>query len=158
MDADAFEVLTQGTIHSAATIPDQYSGDGTAGGSEVPATPVTVPTIQFDVPNAETPPAVIIDHFPSGYAGAPIPGAPQGPMAHELDQDAAAESAWAPFNSQCDWKVAHWAKTRGITSSAVTDLLAIDGVCTLFKLNVLLLICYLRLWINSGYRIAQRIN
>ena len=145
MDADAFEVLTQGTIHPVATIPDQCSGDGTTGDFEAPATPAMVPTIHFDVPDAETPPAVIIDHFLLGKAGAPIPGALQGVMAHELDQAAATETAWAPFNSQCDWKIAHWAKTCGATSSAVTDLLAIDGVSTLFKSNILLLIRHLRL-------------
>jgi hypothetical protein len=133
MDVDTFEVLTQGTIHSMATIPDQYSGDRTMGDFEALVTPATVPTIHFDVPNAETPPAVIIDHFLLGNAGIPISGALQGAMAHELDQAAAAESAWTPFNLQCDWKIAHWAKTCSAMLSAVIDLLAIDGVSMLFN-------------------------
>ncbi|KAF8271908.1 hypothetical protein EI94DRAFT_1567196, partial [Lactarius quietus] len=37
-------------------------------------------------------------------------------------------SVWAPFQSQCDWELAYWAKTRGPTASAITDLLAIPGV------------------------------
>ena len=75
MDADAFEVLMQGTIHPVVTIPDQCSDDGTTGDFEAPATPAMVPTIDFDIPDAETPPAVIINHFLLGKAGAPIPGA-----------------------------------------------------------------------------------
>ncbi|KAJ7875217.1 hypothetical protein B0H13DRAFT_1894237 [Mycena leptocephala] len=39
-----------------------------------------------------------------------------------------ADNPWAPFQSQVDWEVAKWAKLRGSTSTAVTDLLAIDGV------------------------------
>ncbi|KAI9430686.1 hypothetical protein BJY52DRAFT_1090380, partial [Lactarius psammicola] len=35
---------------------------------------------------------------------------------------------WSPFQSQCDWEFAQWAKQRGPTSSAVSELLAIDGV------------------------------
>ncbi|KAJ6533473.1 hypothetical protein B0H19DRAFT_1213945 [Mycena capillaripes] len=35
---------------------------------------------------------------------------------------------WAPFTSQIDWEVAKWAKLRGSTSTAFTDLLSIDGV------------------------------
>ena len=140
MDTDAFEALMQGTIHSAVTIPNQHIGDGTLGVFEGPTTQEMAQTIPLDVPNAETSPTVIIDHFPSGSAGAPIPGVPQGPLARELDQATAAESAWAPFNSECDWKFAHWAKTRGPTSSAVTDLLAIEEVCMLFELIASLLI------------------
>jgi hypothetical protein len=39
-----------------------------------------------------------------------------------------ADNPWVPFMSQVDWEVAKWAKLRGSTSTAVTDLLAIDGV------------------------------
>ncbi|KAF7372382.1 hypothetical protein MVEN_00098600 [Mycena venus] len=38
-----------------------------------------------------------------------------------------ADNPWAPFMSQVDWEVAKWAKLRGSTTTAVTDLLAIDG-------------------------------
>ncbi|KAH9997085.1 hypothetical protein BJV77DRAFT_1059191 [Russula vinacea] len=38
------------------------------------------------------------------------------------------QNIWAPFNSQCDWEVAHWAKTHGSTSSTVTGLLTIPEV------------------------------
>ncbi|KAJ7489503.1 hypothetical protein FB451DRAFT_1337209 [Mycena latifolia] len=35
---------------------------------------------------------------------------------------------WAPFKSQIDWQITCWAKVRGSTSTAFTDLLAIEGV------------------------------
>ena len=35
---------------------------------------------------------------------------------------------WAPFTSEIDWKVAHWAKMCGPGSTAFSELLAIGGV------------------------------
>jgi len=146
MDADTFEALTQGTIHSAATSVNRFVGDdGIAGGLEDPTAQGAAQTVPFNVPNAEMSPTVIIDRFLLGRAGAPIPRVQQGTPAHDMDQTTAAELVWAPFNLECDWKFAHWAKTCGPTSSAVTDLLAIDEVCTLFKSFILILISLQRL-------------
>ncbi|KAJ3784310.1 hypothetical protein GGU10DRAFT_376833 [Lentinula aff. detonsa] len=36
---------------------------------------------------------------------------------------------WAPFESEIDWNIARWAKMCGPSSTALTELLAIDGVC-----------------------------
>ncbi|KAF8989290.1 hypothetical protein BDQ17DRAFT_1393312 [Cyathus striatus] len=36
-------------------------------------------------------------------------------------------NSWAPFTSRLDWEVAKWAKCRGPSSTAFTELLAIDG-------------------------------
>ncbi|KAJ7783991.1 hypothetical protein DFH07DRAFT_727778 [Mycena maculata] len=38
------------------------------------------------------------------------------------------DNPWAPFKSQIDWQIARWAKVRGSTSTAFTDLLSIEGV------------------------------
>lgn len=38
-------------------------------------------------------------------------------------------NVWAPFESEVDWKVAKWAKLRGSSSTAFSELLGIDGVC-----------------------------
>ncbi|PCH34487.1 hypothetical protein WOLCODRAFT_61054 [Wolfiporia cocos MD-104 SS10] len=35
---------------------------------------------------------------------------------------------WAPFSSRMDWEIAWWAKLQGPSSTAFSDLLAIDGV------------------------------
>jgi hypothetical protein len=44
--------------------------------------------------------------------------------AHLADE----ENPYHPFNSKIEWEVARWAKLRGATSTAFTDLLSIDGV------------------------------
>jgi hypothetical protein len=39
-----------------------------------------------------------------------------------------ANNVWAPFISKMDWEIARWAKLRGPSSTAFTELLNIDGV------------------------------
>ncbi|KAI9433897.1 hypothetical protein H4582DRAFT_2112690 [Lactarius indigo] len=67
--------------------------------------------------------------------GAPIPDADQGLPLYHSSQETLGPSIWAPFHSQCDWEIAHWAKTRGPTSSAITDLLAIPEVVNKLELS-----------------------
>ncbi|KAN0140498.1 hypothetical protein V8E53_001707, partial [Lactarius tabidus] len=70
----------------------------------------------------------IVDRFPRGSPGAPIPGSHPGSHIYQSSQDAFGPRIWAPFRSQRDWEIAHWAKTRGPTSSALAELLAIPKV------------------------------
>ncbi|KAJ4471753.1 hypothetical protein C8J55DRAFT_375236, partial [Lentinula edodes] len=42
---------------------------------------------------------------------------------------------WAPFQSRIDWEVARWAKMRGPSSTAFSELLEIDGVCKALGLS-----------------------
>jgi hypothetical protein len=72
--------------------------------------------------------AVEVEHFPFGRPGAPIPGRAQSPSGYD-SQATSMGSLWAPFRSQLDWDVARWAKLRGPSSMAVSELLAIPGVC-----------------------------
>lgn len=44
------------------------------------------------------------------------------------------ENLYHPFTSKMDWEVARWAKLRGVSSMAFSDLLAIEGVRLLFVL------------------------
>ncbi|KAJ4470135.1 hypothetical protein J3R30DRAFT_3808633 [Lentinula aciculospora] len=72
-----------------------------------------------------------IVHYPDPRAGAPIHS--QSSFASENDQysqrlDGLNVNPWAPFISETDWRVAHWAMTRGPSSTALSELLAIDGV------------------------------
>lgn len=123
MDADAYEELIGENHNSRATTPDQLAAD------EVSENPEP-PSIQIETVNSETAELVVIDQFPSGNPGAPIPDVPRGPSAFESRQTSliGSESLWAPFRSQQDWEFARWAKTCGMTSSAVTKLLAIPEV------------------------------
>ena len=119
MDADAYEDLTERNSCPISTVPNQC----TIGEAAEPSDVAIEQAIPFDVPNLERSHTVVIDRFPLGNAGTPISS-----MACESIEDMNAESLWAPFASQCDWQVAHWAKMRGPTLSAVTDLLAIGEV------------------------------
>jgi hypothetical protein len=127
MDADLLELLAND--HYAATNPEQDRP------VEPPLSPVepqpsaplpTHPT-QPDADSSDAP-TLVVNRFPDGSPGAPIPGSHQGSTVYNSSREAFGASVWAPFRSQCDWEIAHWAKTRGPTSSAVTDLLAIPEV------------------------------
>jgi hypothetical protein len=51
---------------------------------------------------------------------------------------------WVPFTSQLDWEMAHWAKLCGPGSTALSELLKIDGVSGLESAIILMT------WIASG--------
>ncbi|KAJ3792701.1 hypothetical protein GGU11DRAFT_818959 [Lentinula aff. detonsa] len=72
-----------------------------------------------------------IVHYPDPCAGALIEF--QGEIVDEYSQYShnlkAGLNAWAPFGSKIEWEIARWAKLRGTSSTAFTELLAIDGVC-----------------------------
>lgn len=83
------------------------------------------PTVEPTLPDVEpVNSGVVIDSFPFGSPGATI----AGPCEDSAMDHVAPESIWYPFRSQCDWELALWAKTRGSTSTAVSDLLAIPEV------------------------------
>src|SRR5882757_7270756 len=138
MDADAYEELQvyanelhratipdQGGINSlnAAMIPDQGKGVDEQR---------SLQTNQIEADDPDTTSAVVIDRFPSGSLGAPIPGMPCGTSVYEPWRDTCMESIWAPFWSQKDWEIAHWVKTRGSSSLAMDDFLAISDVHPFF--------------------------
>jgi hypothetical protein len=70
---------------------------------------------------------IIVDHFPSSSAGAPI-GNPPSHTTDEAHLTNPAHNPYAPFTSQLDWEVARWAKLRGPGATAITELLKIPGV------------------------------
>ncbi|KAJ3712985.1 hypothetical protein DFJ43DRAFT_1008331 [Lentinula guzmanii] len=71
-------------------------------------------------------------HYPDPRAGAPIQQTQDEILdenhqyAHKLS--GASAKPWAPFENKTDWKMAHWAKVSGLSSTALSELLAIDGV------------------------------
>ncbi|KAJ3711136.1 hypothetical protein DFJ43DRAFT_1154481 [Lentinula guzmanii] len=73
-----------------------------------------------------------VEQYPDNHAGAPVES--QNATADENTQyyhnlKVTVMNPWAPFESEIDWNIACWAKTRGPSSTALTELLAIDGVC-----------------------------
>ncbi|KAI0040188.1 hypothetical protein FA95DRAFT_1585098 [Auriscalpium vulgare] len=47
---------------------------------------------------------------------------------NSLDAGEGADNSWTPFRSKLEWEIARWAKMRGPTSTAFTELLQIDEV------------------------------
>ena len=75
--------------------------------------------------------APFIERFPTGATGVPISNMGQDvPGFQVLCDNLGPENIWHPFQSQRDWDFACWAKNRGPSSTAVTELLAMDGVRT----------------------------
>ena len=120
-DADALQEMLYGT--STPSTHDQ----GTVDEAPVDLTPQTEvgEGDQNDMLDSESASAVVVEHFSFGTPGAPIPDRHQEPSACGPE-----DSLWAPFRSQLDWEVARWEKLRGLTSTAVAELLAIPGVRT----------------------------
>ncbi|KAG2160171.1 uncharacterized protein EDB93DRAFT_1237363 [Suillus bovinus] len=58
--------------------------------------------------------------YPDPHAGEQI--------ANRANHHAANENLYHPFTSKMDWEVARWAKLRGVSLTAFSDLLAIEGV------------------------------
>lgn len=104
---------------------------------------------------------VVVDRFPFGLPGVPIAVGPcESATVNTSSPLGPEDSIWAPFRSERDWEIAHWAKTRGPTSSALTDLLAIPEVCarriyTSYGANLLIKVVE-RLGIS--YRTARELN
>jgi len=105
-----------------------------------------------------------VDRFPFGSLGAPIPRKVQGSSAYEALQEMNANTPWAPFTSQLDWEVARWAKMRSRTSTAVTELLVIPGVCvsctqiTMHLIQEMKVVEALNLLFHTVKEINEKIN
>ncbi|KAH9164725.1 hypothetical protein EDB89DRAFT_2116221 [Lactarius sanguifluus] len=129
MDADVWEALVQDIEATVDADADQGHASGVQLSppppSETPhplTSPPNPPTCDGSDGNTTGSQAqVIVDSFPHGVPGTPTP---------DPFQDALNTSVWAPFHSQCDWEIALWAKIRGPTSSALTELLQIPKVRT----------------------------
>ena len=125
LDADVLEVLARDSNFSPSNHPELDPSDQALSLAPPPRGSVTVNTETSCSSGSD----VIIEYFPFGNPGAPVPGMQRGPSIYEATRESLGDSQWAPFRSQCDWEFARWAKMRGPTSTAVTELLAIPEVC-----------------------------
>ena len=78
-----------------------------------------------------------IVHFPNPLAGAPVSvddvnyqQSMNEVYQHQLGKT---HNVYTPFSSGVDWEVVRWAKLRGPTSTAFSDLLNIPGVCEILS-------------------------
>ena len=73
---------------------------------------------------------IFVQRFTHGRAGMPVDG--NGISADEQYQSTLTpktpNDVYTPFASKLDWEFAKWAKTSGISSTAITNLLKIEGV------------------------------
>ena len=67
------------------------------------------------------------EKYPDRRAGAPMKKTHSGDFNYRAALNNSS-NPWAPFSSRMDWDIAKWAKLRGATSTAFSDLLAIEGV------------------------------
>ncbi|KAI1789745.1 hypothetical protein LXA43DRAFT_1062569 [Ganoderma leucocontextum] len=72
-----------------------------------------------------------VDCFPSELAGAPTH---REQSAYE-EVNSEEDNKYFPFQSRMDWEIAHWAKMRGPTSTALTELLQIEQLVELLGLS-----------------------
>ncbi|KAH8980311.1 hypothetical protein EDB92DRAFT_1820591 [Lactarius akahatsu] len=125
IDADIYEQISQNTDHIPA-----YPEQGHSIETVPPAQPQPVkseshaPPMPPILPEGNSP-KLVVECFLYGSAGVPLPGVHQGLSLYQTSLEALGQSTWAPFQSQSDWELAHWATMCGPTSSAVADLLAI---------------------------------
>ena len=136
-DTDVFQSITQtqpsGFLDTDSTVSDPE--DISLAESESP--PENLPN-PLEPSSAGTRPRLVVEHFPHGKPGAPINGM-QGSSIYESSLDALGGAVWSPFQSQCDWDVAYWAKMSGPSCSALTNLLSIPNVRHSFVLLPMLL-------------------
>ena len=129
-NTDVFEILAQTQtsrlLISDSTVPNPEQIPS----AELESLPEDLPNL-LERSSPDTHPLVIIEHFPHGNPGAPIK-AMQGSSIYKSSQEGLGGSVWAPFQSKCDWHFAYWAKINKLSSSALTDLLAIPNVCLPF--------------------------
>ena len=131
-DADLLEVLSKDPPSTANLEQDGPAEAQTLGAASIePASAPPRYPIQPEPDSARVAPELFIERFSLGNPGAPFPGAHQGSSIYQSREAAFGASTWAPFHSQCNWEIAHWAKMRGPSSSAMEDLLVIPSVCTL---------------------------
>lgn len=88
---------------------------------------------EFQALNSQLSAEPVIERFPAELGA---PGAPVSTDHHHSYQSTEAAlneeestNLFAPFVSEIDWEVARWAKLRGVSGSALNDLLGINGVC-----------------------------
>ncbi|THU95825.1 hypothetical protein K435DRAFT_665625 [Dendrothele bispora CBS 962.96] len=97
---------------------------------EFPEDPVVIPPCQPLPPLPDNFRKPHIKLYPDTRAGAPLLTQSEFLDGHRQYEQQIGQKTniWAPFTSEIDWRLAKWAKTRGPSSSAFTELLEIHGV------------------------------
>ena len=150
-DASVLDSQEQTTSCSAVSTPDNTPLSPTPESSEQDIYHVSDGLVSLS--------PLTVDKFTFGRPGVPI-SPPQDLSASDLSRGVDPGLVWFPFRSQCDWEVARWAKMRGPSSTAVTELLAIPGVRTFrfFCFSVAKLYLEVVKKLDLSYRTADELN
>jgi hypothetical protein len=107
MDADAFHDLLCAANYDQATLDNtQVTPEDTTQHNPTELEDEAEPDDETNAADLETESAVVIDKFPFGSTGMPVPGMLLGLSAYETLQNMHADTLWAPFSSQLDWDIA----------------------------------------------------
>lgn len=124
---DEFEVRvtrTQDTLPGQG-VPSLEEDTEPEGGTRDDDFEAPVPPTQDILPGHQ--PRVV--PFPKVSAGWPLESNPTAFATYEKKLGSSSTTnIYAPFKSQIDFQFAHWAKVRGPSSTALTELLQIKGV------------------------------
>jgi hypothetical protein len=105
--------------------------------SEIPEAPkapqLEDEPVQLNDPDTRHDTSVFIEKFTEGRAGAPIENSDIPAHIQYQQKLDRRDNAYSPFDSKIDWEFARWAKTRGISETALNDLLSIEGVGQHFR-------------------------
>ncbi|KAI0338542.1 hypothetical protein BDW22DRAFT_1409533 [Trametopsis cervina] len=74
---------------------------------------------------------IVVDTFPGGQAGTTVNQEYDATTSHKAYQTSLGaddSNPYAPFISRMDWEIARWAKMRGPSSTALSELLSIEGL------------------------------
>ena len=77
----------------------------------------------------------IVVRFSRGHAGQVIGRVQDSYSGYKRRVACGKENLFEPFANKIDWEFAKWAKTRGPGSTAVSELLKINGVSTYLSLT-----------------------
>ncbi|KAG1873158.1 hypothetical protein F4604DRAFT_1654403 [Suillus subluteus] len=79
----------------------------------------------------------IVVHYPDQRAGQPIDPTKQSSNVtyHAQLDSSGTDNAYAPFASKLDWEMARWAKLRGPSSTAFSELVSIEGLSEMIGLS-----------------------
>ncbi|KAE9387410.1 hypothetical protein BT96DRAFT_1005136 [Gymnopus androsaceus JB14] len=69
-----------------------------------------------------------IQHYPNPHAGTPT-GCQTPEHERYRNNLSDPQNPWHPFVSEINWNIVRWAKTRGSSLTALTELLSIPGLC-----------------------------
>lgn len=103
-NVDAFEELTWNNSFFARTTPNQPTNDESP---DMPDTPEPWSN-EIEAGDSEAMLTVVIDHFPSANAGAPIHGMQHRDSPSNSHRGMKGYVIWSPFVSQCGWLFVCW--------------------------------------------------